>query len=348
MLDSVAAMTRFLNLIASEPDISVVPVMVDSSRWDVIEAGLKCMQGRGVVNSISLKEGEEPFLEHARLCRRYGAAVVVMAFDEQGQADTADRKVAIATRALRLLTEVVGFEPEDVILDPNIFAIGTGIEEHAGVRRRLHRGDAPHQGEPAGSAGLGRRVQRLVLVPGQRPHPRGDPLGLPVPRDRGRHGHGHRQRRRPRDLRRHRADAARPRRGRRAGPPSRCHRAAPRRRGPVRRGAGQRGRARWRRPGLAGAAGQRAADPRAGRGARCVHRRGHGGGAPGGDPSDRGHRGSADGRDERRRRPVRRGQDVPAPGGQERPRDEEGGRPPRAVHRGRAGAGRGPDRTAGS
>ena len=131
MLDSVAAMTRFLNLIASEPDISVVPVMVDSSRWDVIEAGLKCMQGRGVVNSISLKEGEEPFLEHARLCRRYGAAVVVMAFDEQGQADTADRKVAIATRAFRLLIDVVGFEPEDVILDPNIFAIGTGIEEHA-------------------------------------------------------------------------------------------------------------------------------------------------------------------------------------------------------------------------
>jgi 5-methyltetrahydrofolate--homocysteine methyltransferase len=131
MLDSVAAMTRFLNLIASEPDISTVPVMLDSSRWEVIEAGLKCIQGRGVVNSISLKEGEEPFLEHARLCRRYGAAVVVMAFDEQGQADTADRKVAIGTRAHTLLTEVVGFEPEDIILDPNIFAIGTGIEEHA-------------------------------------------------------------------------------------------------------------------------------------------------------------------------------------------------------------------------
>jgi 5-methyltetrahydrofolate--homocysteine methyltransferase len=131
MLDSVEAMSRFLRLIAAEPDISVVPVMVDSSRWDVIEAGLKCIQGKGVVNSISLKEGEGPFLEHARLCRRYGAAVVVMAFDEEGQADTADRKVAIATRAHRLLTEQAGFEPEDVILDPNIFAIGTGIEEHA-------------------------------------------------------------------------------------------------------------------------------------------------------------------------------------------------------------------------
>ena len=132
MLDSVAAMTRFINLIASEPDISTVPVMVDSSRWDVIEAGLKCIQGKGVVNSISLKEGEEPFLEHARLCRRYGAAVVVMAFDEAGQADSAERKLSIATRAYRLLVDVVGFEPEDVILDPNIFAIGTGIEEHAG------------------------------------------------------------------------------------------------------------------------------------------------------------------------------------------------------------------------
>jgi 5-methyltetrahydrofolate--homocysteine methyltransferase len=132
MLDSTAAMTRFLNLIASEPDISVVPVMLDSSKWEVIEAGLKCVQGRGVVNSISLKEGEGPFLEHARLCRRYGAAVVVMAFDEAGQADTAERKVAIAHRAFTLLTETVGFEPEDVILDPNIFAIGTGIEEHAG------------------------------------------------------------------------------------------------------------------------------------------------------------------------------------------------------------------------
>jgi 5-methyltetrahydrofolate--homocysteine methyltransferase len=132
MLDSVEAMSRFLRLIAAEPDISAVPVMIDSSRWDVIEAGLKCVQGKSVVNSISLKEGEEPFLEHARLCHRYGAAVVVMGFDEQGQADTADRKIAVATRAFKLLTEGAGFDAEDVILDPNIFAIGTGIEEHAG------------------------------------------------------------------------------------------------------------------------------------------------------------------------------------------------------------------------
>ncbi len=131
MLDSKAAMVTFLNLLASEPDISRVPVMIDSSKWSVIEAGLQCVQGKGVVNSISLKEGEEEFVRQAALVRRYGAAVIVMAFDEEGQADTAERKVAICARAYRILTERVGFPPEDVIFDPNIFAIGTGIEEHA-------------------------------------------------------------------------------------------------------------------------------------------------------------------------------------------------------------------------
>ncbi|HEU4649398.1 MAG TPA: methionine synthase [Gemmatimonadales bacterium] len=131
MLDSERAMATFLRLLASEPAISRAPIMIDSSKWSVIEAGLKCVQGKGVVNSISLKEGEDVFLEHAKLVRRYGAAVIVMAFDEQGQADTADRKVAICTRAYRLLTERVGFPPEDIIFDPNIFAIATGIEEHA-------------------------------------------------------------------------------------------------------------------------------------------------------------------------------------------------------------------------
>ncbi len=130
MLDSQAAMTRLLNLIAGEPDIARVPVMIDSSKWSVIEAGLKCLQGKGVVNSISLKEGEEAFLAQARAVMRYGAAVVVMAFDERGQADTLERKVAICERAYRLLTERVGFPPEDVIFDPNIFAVATGIEEH--------------------------------------------------------------------------------------------------------------------------------------------------------------------------------------------------------------------------
>jgi len=130
LIDSEQAMMKFLNLIAAEPDIARVPVMVDSSKWTVIEAGLRCLQGKGVVNSISLKEGEETFVEHARKVLNYGAAVVVMAFDEQGQADTKARKVEICTRAYRILTEQVGLAPEDIIFDPNIFAIATGIEEH--------------------------------------------------------------------------------------------------------------------------------------------------------------------------------------------------------------------------
>ncbi|HEX8886713.1 MAG TPA: homocysteine S-methyltransferase family protein, partial [Noviherbaspirillum sp.] len=130
MLDSQAAMTRFLNLIASEPDIARVPIMIDSSKWSVIEAGLKCVQGKAVVNSISMKEGEEEFLRQAKLCRRYGAAVIVMAFDETGQADTFERKIEICKRAYDVLTQQVGFPPEDIIFDPNIFAIATGIEEH--------------------------------------------------------------------------------------------------------------------------------------------------------------------------------------------------------------------------
>jgi 5-methyltetrahydrofolate--homocysteine methyltransferase len=132
LLDAEHAMVTFLNLVASEPDIARVPIMIDSSKWSVIEAGLKCLQGKGIVNSISLKEGEGEFLRQARLVRQYGAAVIVMAFDEQGQADTTARKVEICTRAYRLLTEQVGFPPQDIIFDPNIFAIGTGIEEHAG------------------------------------------------------------------------------------------------------------------------------------------------------------------------------------------------------------------------
>jgi 5-methyltetrahydrofolate--homocysteine methyltransferase len=130
MLDSEAAMVTFLNLVAAEPDIARVPIMIDSSKWSVIEAGLKCVQGKSIVNSISMKEGERPFLEHARKVRRYGAAVVVMAFDEQGQAETAERKFAICKRAYDLLTERVGFPPEDIIFDPNIFAVATGIEDH--------------------------------------------------------------------------------------------------------------------------------------------------------------------------------------------------------------------------
>ncbi len=131
MLDSEAAMVTFLNLLAAEPDISRVPIMIDSSKWSVIESGLKCVQGKPVVNSISLKEGEGPFLDHAKKVRRYGAAVVVMAFDEKGQAESAEQKFAICERAYKLLTEKVGFPPEDIIFDPNIFAVATGIEEHS-------------------------------------------------------------------------------------------------------------------------------------------------------------------------------------------------------------------------
>jgi 5-methyltetrahydrofolate--homocysteine methyltransferase len=130
MLDSEAAMTRFLNLIASEPDISRVPIMIDSSKWSVIEAGLKCVQGKAIVNSISLKEGEENFLAQAKLIKRYGAATVVMAFDQQGQADTEARKFEICQRSYQLLTQKIGFPPEDIIFDPNIFAVATGIDEH--------------------------------------------------------------------------------------------------------------------------------------------------------------------------------------------------------------------------
>jgi 5-methyltetrahydrofolate--homocysteine methyltransferase len=131
LIDGVAAMNRFLHLLASEPEVAKVPVMVDSSKWEVIETGLKCLQGKGIVNSISLKEGEAKFLEQARLVRRYGAAVVVMAFDEQGQAATYEDKIRIAERAYRLLVDEVGFPPEDIIFDPNILTVGTGIEEHA-------------------------------------------------------------------------------------------------------------------------------------------------------------------------------------------------------------------------
>src|SRR5206468_7174553 len=131
LLDSESAMVRYLNLIATEPEIARIPVMVDSSRPTVLEAGLKCLQGKGVANSISLKGGEESFLEQATLVRKYGAAAVVRAFDEVGQADTFERKVAICSRAYTLLPEQAGFEPEDIIFDPNILPIATGIGEHA-------------------------------------------------------------------------------------------------------------------------------------------------------------------------------------------------------------------------
>ena len=130
MLDGVEAMTTFLNLIASEPDISRVPVMIDSSKWEIIEAGLKVVQGKCVVNSISLKEGEETFIRQAKLVKRYGAAVIVMAFDEAGQADNYERRIEICERSYYILVDKVGFPPQDIIFDPNIFPVATGMEEH--------------------------------------------------------------------------------------------------------------------------------------------------------------------------------------------------------------------------
>ncbi len=205
MLDSEAAMVTFLNLLAAEPDISRVPIMINSSKWSVIEAGLKCVQGKSVVNSISMKEGEGPFLDHAKKVRRYGAAVVVMAFDEQGQAETAERKFEICKRAYKLLTEKVGFPPEDIIFDPNIFAVATGIEEHSNYAPRLYRRHAPHQGRAALRAYLRRRLQSILRLPRQRARARGDAFGVPLSRHPRRHGHGHRQCRPARALRRYRS-----------------------------------------------------------------------------------------------------------------------------------------------
>ena len=165
MIDGVAAMDRFVKLVASEPDISRVPVMVDSSKFEVIEAGLRCVQGKPIVNSISMKEGEDAFRAHARLCRKYGAAVVVMAFDEQGQADNLERRKTICERAYRILVDEVGFPAEDIIFDPNIFAVATGIEEHASYGLDYIEGTRCGQAEPARRLGVRRRLERLVLLP---------------------------------------------------------------------------------------------------------------------------------------------------------------------------------------
>src|SRR3954465_14717187 len=130
LLDGVQAMTTFLNLVQSEPDIARIPIMIDSSKFEIIEAGLKCVQGKCIVNSISLKEGEKKFIQHAEICRMYGASVVVMAFDENGQADTLQKRIDVSERAYKILTEQVDFDPQDIIFDPNVFAVATGLEEH--------------------------------------------------------------------------------------------------------------------------------------------------------------------------------------------------------------------------
>ena len=205
MIDGVAAMTRFLQLLGSEPEVAKVPFMVDSSKWEVIEAGLKCLQGKGIVNSISLKEGEDAFRERARTVHAYGAAVVVMAFDEQGQAATLRRqdphlraRLPHPRRRARLPARGHHLRPEH----PHRRDRHGGAQQ---LRRRLHRGDALDQGQPAARQGQRRRLEHLVQLPRQQRRARGHALGLPLPRHRRRPGHGHRQRRHARGLRRDRS-----------------------------------------------------------------------------------------------------------------------------------------------
>ena len=218
-------MTEFLHYIATEPEIARLPIMIDSSKWSVIEAGLKCVQGKSIVNSISLKEGEADFLDKARTVRRYGAAMVVMAFDEQGQADTVARKVEICQRAYRLLTEQAGVDPADIIFDPNVLAIATGLEEHNDYAKNFIEATRLIKAALPGRQDQRRHQQPVVLVPRQRRGARGDPLGVPLPRHQGRPRHGHRQRRAARRLRGHPAGSARARRGHHLQPPARRDRA---------------------------------------------------------------------------------------------------------------------------
>ena len=196
LLDGEQAMTAFLNLIATEPEVARIPVMIDSSRWSVLEAGLHCVQGKGVVNSISLKEGEGPFLDQARRIRQHGAGVVVMAFDEQGQADTAERKVAICGRAYDLLTQQAGFAAEDIIFDPNVLAVATGIDEHNGYAKAFIEALPLIKQRCPGAQTCGGISNLSFAFRGNDVVRRGHALGVPVPRGAGRPGHGHRQRRR--------------------------------------------------------------------------------------------------------------------------------------------------------
>ena len=312
-------MTRFLNLLATEPEAARLPIMVDSSRWSVLEAGLRCLQGKGIVNSISLKEGEEPFLEHARTIRRYGAGVVVMAFDEQGQADTVERKVEICERAYRLLTRAGGLRARGHRLRPERARRRDGDRGAQRVREGVHRVAAADQGALSRRADERRHLQPVVRVPRQPARARGDARRVPLPRDPRRPRHGHRQRRPADGLRGHRARAARARRGRDLEPPARRDRAARRARAPLR------GRRRvereedvaWRDApvekrlehalvhGIVDFIEEDVEEAR-----RAAHE------------AARRDRRAADGRDARRRRPLRLGPDVPPAGREERAGDE--------------------------
>jgi hypothetical protein len=292
LLDGEKAMATFLKRLAAEPDIARVPVMIDSSKWSVIEAGLQCVSGKPIVNSISLKEGEGLFLKAARRVRDYGAAVVVMAFDETGQADTKERKVAICERAYKLLV-ADGFPPEDIIFDPNVFAVATGIDEHRRYAldfieaTREIRARCPHVHISGGLSNLSfsfrgnepvRRAMHSVFL--YHAIPAGMDMGIVN-----------------------------------AGQLDVYGRAISRNRP----GGGEEG------GGMARLAGRAAAEPRADQGHRRPYRRGYRGSPPGLRPPDRGNRGAADGRHERRRRPVRIGQDVLAPGSEVGARHEARG-----------------------
>ena len=309
--------------------------MIDSSKWEVIEAGLKCVQGKPIVNSISMKEGEEAFLHHARLCRAYGAAVVVMAFDEQGQADTAGAqgrdlhpRLPAADRGGRLPARGHRLRPQHL----------RDRHRHRGarqLRRRLHRGDPADHRDPAARPHLRRRLQPLLLVPRQRAGARGDARGLPLPRHPRRHGHGHRQRRPARGLRLDRArSCARPARTWCSTAAADAHRAAARPRRALQGRPAAARPASATSPGATGrsrsgsstrwsTASPSSSRPTPRRRALAAER-----------PLAR-HRGPADGRDERGRRPLRLGQDVPAAGGEVGPGDEAGGRGAAALHGGR-------------
>ena len=331
LLDGVKAMTTFLNLIATEPDIAKVPVMVDSSRWDVIEAGLRCLQGKGVVNSISLKEGEDDFLDKARKIKRYGAAVVVMAFDETGQADTVERKVEILERCYRLLIDQAGYAPEDIIFDPCILAIATGMEEHADYAKafiestRVLKDRCPGAKVSGGISNLsfsfrGNDRVREAIHSAFLYHAIAAGLDMAIVNA----GQIALYEDIPKDLLEHVEDLIF---NRRADATERMIAFAETVKGAATKKEVDLS---WREAPVE---------------ERLSHALVHGidawieedtEEARGGYAAPaRGHRGPADGRDEDRRRPVRGREDVPAPGREERPRDEEGRRVPRAVHGGR-------------
>ena len=340
MLDAEAAMSRFLNLIAAEPDIARVPVMIDSSQWPAIEAGLRSVAGKPVVNSISLKEGDEPFLEQARLVKRYGAAVVVMAFDEQGQAETPERKLAICERAYRLLTERVGLGPGDIIFDPNIFAVATGIAEHDDYARafieaaRRIKARWPHVHVSGGVSNIsfafrGNNTVREAMHAAFLYHAIGAGMDMGIVNA----GQLAVYEDLPDTLKNAVEDVLL---NRRSDATERLLEIAESYRDAGAGAARDEDAVAWREQDVDG---------------RLRYALVHGiadhvvddteEGAAGSRPRARCYRGAADGRHEHRRRPVRRRQDVPAAGGQERPCDEESGRPSRALHRGGKARGRG-------